>query len=191
MLKENVNSNILVKTFSKVYNTQLFWIATFSVLMVFSAQLAVPIKPVPFTLQTMIVLLSGAFLGARNGMYSQLLYLAMGTAGIPVFAGFSFGPAVLFGSTGGYLLAFPLAAFAVGYLIEKNDKLGNVILSMSLGVLIILFMGAAYLSLFFEGDLSSALFSGAIIFSVWDVIKIGAAVSIHRALSKKYSKLPY
>ena len=191
MLKENVNSNILVKTFSRVYNTQLFWIAAFSVLMVFSAQLAVPIKPIPFTLQTMIVLLSGAFLGARNGMYSQLLYLAMGTAGIPVFAGFSFGPAVLFGFTGGYLLAFPLAAFAVGYLIEKNDKLGNVILSMSLGVLIILFLGASYLSLFFEGNLSSALFSGAIIFSVWDVIKIGAAVSIYRALSKKYSKLPY
>jgi biotin transport system substrate-specific component len=191
MLKESVSSNIIVKTFSRAYNTQLFWVFTFSLLMVFSAQVAVPVKPVPFTLQTLIVLLSGAFLGARNGMYSQILYIALGAVGLPVFAGFSFGPAVLFGFTGGYLLAFPLAAFAVGYLVEKNNKIWNVVLSMSLGVLIILFMGAAYLSLFFEGDLSSAFFSGAIIFSVWDVIKIGAAVSIYSAISKKYPKLPY
>ncbi|MBL1214083.1 MAG: biotin transporter BioY [Ignavibacteriae bacterium] len=191
MLRENVSNNKLAKAFSQVYNTQLFWIASFALLMVFAGQLAVPVKPVPFTLQTMIVVLSGAFLGARNGMLSQILYLAMGTVGIPVFAGFSFGPAALFGFTGGYLLAFPIAAFAVGYLVEKSDKLGNVILAMSLGVLIILFMGASYLSLFFDGNISSALFSGAIIFSLWDLIKIAAAVSIYKTVSKKYPKLPY
>ena len=191
MLRENVSSNKLVKAFSNAYNTQLFWIASFALLMVFAAQLAVPVKPVPFTLQTMIVILSGAFLGAKNGMLSQILYLALGTAGLPVFAGFSFGSAVLFGLTGGYLIAFPIAAFAVGYFVEKSSKLGNVILAMSIGVLIILFIGASYLSIFFEGNISSAFFSGAVIFSVWDLIKIAAAVSIYKAISKKYPKLPY
>jgi biotin transport system substrate-specific component len=155
-----------------------------------AAQVLVPVSPVPFTLQTMTVLLAGAFLGSRNGMYSQLAYISAGVIGLPVFAGLTMGPAILFGPTGGYLLAFPFAAFLTGYIIEKNSSLISVAIAMIAGTLLILLSGALYLSLFFNGDIGTSIFYGAVIFSVWDIIKISAAVSIYYAFSKKYPKLP-
>lgn len=189
-VKENVKSNVLINKLSNVTSSQLFWILSFSILMVFAAQVSIPVKPVPFTLQTMLVLLSGAFLGARNGAISQVIYLTAGAVGLPVFANFSLGFATLFGPTGGYLFAFPVAAYLVGKLLEQNKSLLMVAVSMVLGTLLILLAGTAYLSLFFDGNFKEALFAGAIIFSIWDIIKIGAAVSIYFALSKKYPKLP-
>ncbi len=189
-VKENLKSNPVIESLSKITSSQLFWILTFSVLTFLSAQVVVPVQPVPFTLQTMLVILSGAFLGARNGMISQIIYLAGGAIGLPIFAEFSFGFARLIGPTGGYLIAFPLAAFLVGYLLEKKSNTGMIVLSMVIGSLVILLSGSLYLSLYLDGNLYSALFSGAIIFSPWDVIKIAAAVSIYKAFAKKYPKLP-
>jgi len=189
-VKENVKTNILVQYLNKVTTTQLFWISTFSVLMVFAAQVSIPVKPVPFTLQTMLVILSGAFLGARNGALSQVAYITAGAVGLPVFANFSFGFATLVGPTGGYLIAFPVAAFFVGKIIENNKSFLAITIAMILGSLTILLVGAAYLSLFFGGNFNEALKAGVLIFSVWDIIKISAAISIYYALSKKYPKLP-
>lgn len=86
-----------------------------------SAQLSVTIPlltGVPFTLQVFAVLLVGAVLGARVGTMALLLYLLLGLAGLPVFARLRAGPAVLFGPTGGYLWAFPVAAYLVGWAAE-------------------------------------------------------------------------
>ena len=76
----------------------------------------------------MIVLLAGAFLGAKNGAYSQLLYIFLGAIGLPVFAQTADGTmgfARLIGPTGGYLLAFPIAAYLVGVLNRKESKIFN------------------------------------------------------------------
>ena len=86
-----------------------------TVLTIVAAQISIPLPftPVPFTLQPMVVLLGGAALGARLGMTSQLLYLAAGIAGLPVFAASPVLPqgfARLLGPTGGYLMSYPLAA---------------------------------------------------------------------------------
>lgn len=189
-VRENVKSNALIGKLSHVTSTQLFWILSFSILTVFAAQVSVPVKPVPFTLQTMLVLLSGAFLGARNGATSQIIYLTAGAIGLPVFANFNLGIAVLFGPTGGYLVAFPVAAYLVGKLLEQNRSFLMISVSMVLGTLLIVLSGASYLSLFFNGNFTEALFAGAVIFTGWDVIKISAAVSIYYAFSKKYPKLP-
>jgi biotin transport system substrate-specific component len=92
--------------------------ALFAALTAVCAQvsLALPgISSVPFTLQVFAVLASGAVLGARRGFLSQLIYLLLGAAGAPVFARFHGGPQVLVGPTAGYLTAFPLAAFLVGW----------------------------------------------------------------------------
>ncbi|MEJ2614843.1 MAG: biotin transporter BioY, partial [Ignavibacteriaceae bacterium] len=80
---------------TNIFSYRLFWILSFSILTAVSAQVAIPVKPVPFTLQTMLVLLSGAFLGSRNGAYSQIIYVFSGFIGLPVFANGSMGPAVL------------------------------------------------------------------------------------------------
>src|SRR3989338_884787 len=96
--------------------------ALFAALTAVAAQVKIPLSftPVPITLQTLMVLLSGAMLGARYGALSQFIYLVLGAAGLPVFAGGSGGIASLFGPTGGYLFSYPIAAFIVGYMTESK-----------------------------------------------------------------------
>jgi biotin transport system substrate-specific component len=83
--------------------------------------------PVPTTLQTLAVLGSGAYLGARRGAASQLLYLGIGAAGAPIFANGDGGIAWLtradpLHASGGYLWGYPLAAFAVGVICERYGR---------------------------------------------------------------------
>lgn len=181
--------NISLKTvLQKVYEHKLAWILSFTLLTAISAQVTIPVKPVPFTLQTMAVLLSGAFLGARNGAYSQLIYLSLGVIGLPVFAaipGEAIGFARLFGPTGGYLLAFPVAAFVTGYLIEKNKSYLVVISALLLANIIILISGTLFLYLFYVKNFQSAVESGAAVFSIWMVVKIFAASTIYYGIKKK------
>ncbi|MGA8263910.1 MAG: biotin transporter BioY, partial [Ignavibacteriaceae bacterium] len=84
--KENAKNNLLSKIVSRPHLADLLWIFSFSILTAVAAQITIPVEPVPFTLQTMMVLLSGAFLGAKNGAYSQVVYLGLGVLGFPVFA---------------------------------------------------------------------------------------------------------
>src|SRR3970040_2835118 len=86
-------------------------------------RLPLPFTPVPFTLQPMVVLLGGAVLGSRLGMASQVLYLLAGLAGLPVFAASPVlpqGALRLLRPTGGYLLAYPIAAVIAGHLAERG-----------------------------------------------------------------------
>jgi biotin transport system substrate-specific component len=94
-------------------------------LTVLAAQVSIPLPftPVPFTLQPMVVLLGGAALGARLGLSSQILYLALGIAGLPVFALSPLlpqGAARLLGPTAGFLFSYPVAAWLTGYLAERR-----------------------------------------------------------------------
>jgi biotin transport system substrate-specific component len=96
-----------------------------SLLVALCAQISLPLpfSPVPVTGQTFAVLLLGATLGARRSAAALLLYLAEGAAGLPVFAPVGLpGLARLLGPTGGYLLAFPAAAFLLGWLVERMPR---------------------------------------------------------------------
>ncbi|HSD62878.1 MAG TPA: biotin transporter BioY [Ignavibacteriaceae bacterium] len=182
-----INSNII----AKVISSELFWIISFSILTAIAAQISIPVKPVPFTLQTLMVGLTGAFLGARNGAYSQFLYLFLGVIGLPVFApvpdGYA-GFASLFGPTGGYLLAFPAAAFIAGYIMEKNKSYISIVSAMVITEFVIILSGIVYLNVMFLHNWIDALKSGAIIFSLWTVIKIFAGASIYMGLNKTRKK---
>jgi biotin transport system substrate-specific component len=165
-----------------------FQVILFSLLTAVAAQIAFPVKPVPFTLQTMMVALSGAMLGARKGAYSQILYLLMGISGLPVFAQIpdgAIGIARLFGPTGGYLLAFPAAAYVTGLLIEKNKGILMAALAMFLANALIIISGVSYLYVFWVRDLKEAIAAGAIIFSLWTVVKVAAGTSIYAAMTRK------
>lgn len=88
-----------------------------------AAQVSIPFDPIPFTLQPMVVLLGAAALGARLGASAQVLYLLLGIAGLPVFAASPILPpglGRLMGPTGGFLLAYPLAACLTGLLAERR-----------------------------------------------------------------------
>lgn len=178
-------------SFQKVISSKLTWIFSFSILTAIAAQVAIPVKPVPFTLQTLIVLVSGAFLGARNGAYSQLIYLGLGAIGLPVFAQVpdgAIGLARLFGPTGGYLLAFPLAAFIVGHIVKQDKSYVIVVTSMFLGQIVIILFGVLHLSFFYINDFIDSLQAGAAIFSLWTVILVFSAASIYSGLRNKIQK---
>jgi biotin transport system substrate-specific component len=151
-----------------------------AVLTASAAQLSfpVPFTPVPFTIQPMIVLIGAAALGSRLGALSQILYLTLGLAGLPVFA---FSPELpqgflrLMGPTGGYLMAYPLAAFVTGLLAERglDRRYLTSILAMTVGLSVIFAGGVLWLA---SGlGLGAALAAGLYPFVIVDVVKVVAA----------------
>ncbi len=145
-----------------------------------------PFTPVPFTLQPMVVLLGGAALGSRLGMASQILYLLAGIAGLPVFAASSVlpqGPLRLIGPTGGYLMAYPLAAFATGWLAERgfDRRYLTSVIAMAAGLVIIFALGVAWLAFAAAPaplGLEAAVSSGLIPFFPADVFKLFFAAAV-------------
>ena len=146
-----------------------------------AAQVAVPLgfTPVPLTLQDTMVLIGGAALGSRLGMAAQILYLAAGIAGLPVFAASTTlpqGPMRLLGPTGGYLWSYPLAAFVVGYLAERgfDKRYLTSCLAMLAGLAVVMTFGVTWLALAQPAALGfdSALRLGLYPFLFHDVLKI-------------------
>ena len=145
-----------------------------------AARIAVPLpwSPVPLTGQTFAVLLTGAALGSRRAVLAQALYLIEGAMGLPFFAGGLGGPLVLAGPTGGFLVAFPLAAAVTGMCAEHgwDRRFGTMLASMLLGSAVILVSGLAVLSHFLPAD--RLLAAGLLPFLPGDVIKAVAAALV-------------
>jgi biotin transport system substrate-specific component len=151
---------------------------------------ALPFTQVPFTFQPTVVLLGGLVLGSRLACASQILYLMAGLAGLPVFAAsvtLPPGALRLLGPTGGYLLAYPLAAFVTGYLAERgfDRRYVTSMLAMLAGLVIIYASGTLWLGLFartLSGSaaigLNAAFAAGVYPFLIPDVIKLAAAAGI-------------
>jgi len=152
----------------------------FSVFMILCAQVSffIPVTPVPVTLQTLGVLLTGAALGSRRGALSLLVYLAEGAVGLPVFAAWSGGLHVLIGYTAGYLWAFPVAAFVVGWLCEKRleRRFLTSVLAMLPGSVIIYALGMIGLMIVLHLNLTKAFFGGVVPFLPGDLLKLVVAV---------------
>jgi len=136
-----------------------------------SAQVTIPTQPVPFTLQTLAVMLCGLSLGARRGALSQVAYLAGGAARLPVFAGFSAGPEHLFGPTGGYLWGFVLMAGLLGFAADRgaDRRYGFCALALLGAITLQLFCGWAWLSTFV--GFRAAFFSGVAPFALLEIAK--------------------
>jgi len=152
-----------------------------------AAQISFPIPgtSVPFTLQPMIVIMSGAVLGSRLGAGSQFAYLMLGIAGLPVFAASPLlpqGAARLLGPTGGYLMVYPVAAFVTGLLAERGlmRRMSTSIASMLAGVAVIYAGGLSWLAGAHLGTLSLAVAAGAAPFLAADIFKAVLAAAIVR-----------
>ncbi len=158
--------------------TQTAWVAGMAVLTAVGAQIEIPHDPVPFTLQTLFVLLAGGILGPRNGFLSMSAYLLAGLVGLPVFSQFGFGLAKIMGPTGGYLLAFPVAAFLVGMLTARRQEIWWTAMSLFAGLLVIFSLGTLHLGTTVARSWGEAFNAGFLIFSWWDIIKLAAATSI-------------
>ena len=142
-----------------------------------AAQVRIPLWPVPITGQTFAVLLTGAALGWRAGGAAQLLYLAMGAAGLPVFTEASGGINVLLGPTSGYLFAFPLAAALVGRMAERRHdrRFWSMVGAFVAGSALVYVLGVVGLMASLGLALTTALQEGVVPFLVGDAIKAAAA----------------
>ncbi|RKX70136.1 biotin transporter BioY [candidate division WOR-3 bacterium] len=156
---------------------ELLFIPLLSLLTVVGAQLRIPLPftPVPITLQVFFVLLAGGF---RFGYLSQLLYLALGSSGLPFFA-FGGGLGYLLGPTGGYLLSFPTSAFISRRFINQDIP---IYLALSIGLIVIHLFGTAWLAFTLSLPYLKALLLGSLPFLPYDLIKLLAAGAIIRRL---------
>ncbi len=162
-----------------------------------SAQIEIPLWPVPFTAQTLAVLLVGAALGAVRGGTALGLYLAQGAAGLPFFAGGRSGAAYLFQAnplhtTGGYLWGFLVAAVLVGFLAERgwDRRVGSALGAMFLGNVVIYAIGLPWLATALGMPVREAMVHGLHPFIVGDTIKLltaGALLPLAWRLTRRPS----
>jgi biotin transport system substrate-specific component len=160
-----------------------------ALLVAIAAQVVVPMVPVPITLQPLAVLVVGGLLGAAGGVSALVLYLVLGAVGLPVYAGGAAGAIHLIGLTGGYLLAFPVAAGLTGAIVSRNPSSAlRVLLACALGMAIIHIGGVAQLA-FLGGDPRMAFRVGFLPFLTGDLIKVGLAAALILVAGSKVRSL--
>jgi len=148
-----------------------------SLLIAAASQIQVPFYPVPMTMQTFAVLLVGAVGGRRLGAETVGLFLAEGAIGLPFLAGGVGGLSYFAGPTAGYLFGFVLAAYVVGWLIERGAARNIVTLvgSLLLGEVILFGLGAAWLAYLFGATV--AWTGGVAPFLAGDAVKVALVAS--------------
>jgi biotin transport system substrate-specific component len=150
------------------------------VLTALAAQVQIPALPVPFTLQTLAVLVIGATYGSSRGAITMSAYAVVGVLGFPVFAGGASGLAVIFGATGGFLLGFIFAAALIGRLAElswSSDAL-KMFVSYVLGSAVIYAIGVPVLAMSaFASDLVAAM-TYMLPYLIWDAVKAVIAAAL-------------
>ncbi|SKA90309.1 biotin transport system substrate-specific component [Paucidesulfovibrio gracilis DSM 16080] len=164
---------------------KLVWTALLAAMIAAGAYLIVPIGPVPVSMQVLFITLAGLVLGPRRGMACFLLYLAVGAAGLPVFAGGASGVGVLMGPTAGYLYGFVVMIGIVGLATGGRSRMVSFVRGFLFGVL---GLGAAYLGgvgwlmYSLEMSLHKAMAVGFYPFILWDLLKIVFATACYRIL---------
>ncbi|MBO8160220.1 MAG: biotin transporter BioY [Thermosipho sp. (in: Bacteria)] len=153
-------------------------ISLFVSLTIVGAQVSIPIGNVPFTLQILIVFLTGYVLRPWMAFLTQIIYLLMGAIGLPVFANFSGGLFHLLGPTGGYLLAFPFAALIVSF--SRQNLYSKFIYGIS-GLAIVYFLGTSVLA-FYTKSFVKAILVGVLPFIALDFIKLTVAIFVSEKL---------
>ncbi len=153
-------------------------------------RIPLPFTPVPLTLQTFFVLLSGALLGRRLGPLSQGGYVCLGVFGVPLFAGGG-GYLHILGPTGGYLIGFIVASWIVGRLLDSGKGLPfiKVLPVMALASLVIYLLGTVHLALVVNVGLRKAIFMGVLPFIPGDTLKVLAAAVLYWRFNGRLSKL--
>jgi biotin transport system substrate-specific component len=154
-----------------------------------AAQITIPLEPIPFTLQVLAVVLTGLLLGPRYGALAMAIYVLVGAIGVPVFAGFRGGLGVVFGDSGGYLLAYPLAAalagLAAGTVAGAPRSRGLVagLLWGTVALVAIYALGATWLAVLANLSPRAALIAGVLPFVAFDLIKVGLATLVAVAVA--------
>jgi biotin transport system substrate-specific component len=155
-------------------------VIVFSLFIAACAQFAIPIGDVPITGQTFAVLLTGALLGSRLGAAAVIAYLVEGALGLPFFAAGGGGLVRFFGPTGGYLIAFPAAAFITGAFAEFgwDKRYHTAVVAMAIGSVVILVTGWIWYSILTNTSPAVAFQLAVLRFLPGDIVKIALAAAV-------------
>ena len=155
-------------------------VIVFSLFIAACAQFSIQIGPVPITGQSFAVLLTGALLGSRLGAAAVIAYLIEGALGLPFFAGGGAGIVRFFGPTGGYLVAFPAAAFITGAFSEYgwDKRYVTAVAAMAIGSAVILLGGLGWFMVVMNTPPVAAFKVSVLPFIAGDVIKIALAAAV-------------
>ncbi|MFH1061584.1 MAG: biotin transporter BioY [Candidatus Omnitrophota bacterium] len=162
-------------------------IITFLILITAGAFVYIPLwfTPVPITLQTFFVLLCGAFLSKKDGVFTQGLYAGLGAIGLPIFSAAQGGLVKLFGPTGGYIIGFVVAIFSLKYMLNyfsrKSLKLtfSQVVISMTTAAIALYFFGGLWLAISMKFSFSQIIMLGVMPFIPGEVVKVLLASTIY------------
>ncbi|WP_110928021.1 biotin transporter BioY [Bacillus massiliglaciei] len=150
----------------------LIIIALFAAIIGILAQITIPLPLVPITGQTLAIGLAATILGSRHGTAAAALYLVIGAAGIPVFAGMTGGISKIFGPTGGFLLSYIPAVFITGLILEKTKfSFGWAVAANIVGMFITLIIGTVWLKYISAITWTAALAGGFTPFIIVGILK--------------------
>ncbi|WP_249872110.1 biotin transporter BioY [Oceanobacillus saliphilus] len=136
------------------------------------AQVEIPLPLIPISGQTLAVGIAATVLGSRQGALAMVCYAAIGAVGLPVFAGFSGGPQVLVGPSGGYIFGFVAAAYVTGLILEKTKfTIRMAMIANTVGMIVTLFFGTIQLKFVLDLGWNTALAAGVYPFIVVGLIK--------------------
>ncbi|HEX6043984.1 MAG TPA: biotin transporter BioY [Pyrinomonadaceae bacterium] len=181
MIHTQTTDTLIGSALAPLDSTRSFGVAiVFSLFIAACAQFTLPLGDVPITGQTFAVLLTGALLGSRLGAAAVAAYLIEGAVGLPFFAAGGSGLVRFFGPTGGYLVAFPAAAFITGAFAEHgwDKRYHTAAAAMAIGSAVILLSGWAWYSVITNTPLDISFKLAVMRFLPGDVIKIALAAAV-------------
>jgi len=183
LTKEVVSNKAVCRVFGVIVFVLLTALGAF-------VRIPLPFTPVPITLQTFFVLLSGLFLGGALGAASQLSYIFLGVLGLPLFTGTGSGLIYLFGPTAGYLIGFVFASFFIGRFIKySRNSFFLTFLFLCAADIILLASGVIWLKIIFGYSLTKLLLIGFIPFLPGDLLKAFLAASLYLKLKDRLKEI--
>ena len=152
------------------------------------APMAIPIGPVPITLATLAIYLAVYLLGAKWGTMSCLIYVLIGTAGVPVFAGFTGGVGKLVGPTGGYIVGYVVMALIAGRVIEADQRRAVQFVGLITGTAVCYALGTIWFCFSMQCSVAAALGLCVLPFIPGDLVKIGVAMLVGPMLRDRLTR---
>lgn len=178
-------------TTTKLTTRDITQIGMFTALTAIGAFISIPVGPVPITLQSFFVLLSGIILGSRKAMYSQIAYVLLGLTGLPIFAGFTGGLQAFAKPSFGFLIGYIATAYCVGKIIENDNTAKNLSFAVLAGTVVLYAIGLPYMyyilniMLVKNFTLMQVLNMGMFMFIPGDTLKAIVAVIVGKKLNRK------
>lgn len=148
--------------------------------------LNIPISPVPISMCTLAIYFVSAVLGMKLGTLSVTIYILLGFAGVPVFAGFTAGAGKLFGPTGGYIIGYFFMALICGFFVDHfGQRLPLYFLGMLLGTAVCYLFGTVWLGLQLDKTFMEALAIGVLPYIPGDLVKLASAMAVGFQVRKR------